>query len=207
MALRETVASQRVQNVLRQTQEPELVCDRRLRFAESAGRLLLTHAEHSDELAYAVRFLDEVEIPPLQIFDERKQARFLKPHVKQYARDLAKPRKLCRPQSAFACDKLVSAVAQSHGERVQYAVLGDAARQLHKVGVPENLSRLHRIGADVVDGDAQNAAVTNAHSPLYSLHKNPSVSLVHFVATLRNIHYILCKTCLIIAHFKFLHRR
>ena len=72
VALREAVFPQRLQHILGQLQKPELICHRRLGLAYAPRRLLLTHTEHAYELAYAVGLLDKIQIPPLEVLDQRR---------------------------------------------------------------------------------------------------------------------------------------
>ena len=118
MPLGQAILAQRFEHVARQLQQPQLVCDSRLRFADAPRGLLLTHAEHADELAYAQRLLDEVQVAPLQILDQRDEARVLHVHVDEDARDFLQPRKLRRAQAALPRHELIFAAAQTYGERV-----------------------------------------------------------------------------------------
>ena len=69
-------------------------------------------------LTVRVCLLDEIKVAPLKIFDKGNEARVLKPHVQQDARHLVKTGKARGTEPSLARDKLVSALAQTHRERV-----------------------------------------------------------------------------------------
>lgn len=57
-------------------------------------------------------------VAPLQILDQRDEARVLHVHVDEDARDFLQPRKLRRAQAALPRHELIFAAAQTYGERV-----------------------------------------------------------------------------------------
>ena len=78
--------------------------------------------------------LDKIQIPALEIFDQRQQAGFLVVHGQQDARHLAESGKPRRAQAAFSRDQLHPVRRAADGERLEDAELRDAGRQLLERG-------------------------------------------------------------------------
>ena len=150
VALGQAVFPQSLQHVRRQLQQPQLVGHGGLGLADAPGGLLLAHAEHADKLVDARRLLDEVQIPPLEIFHQGDQAGVLHVHVQQYTGYLLQTCQLCRPEPAFSRHQLIFPAAQTHGERVQYAVGLYALAQLRQRLVVKAAAGLHGIGRKLV---------------------------------------------------------
>ena len=77
----------------------------------------------------AARLLPEVEVAPLDIFNERQHRRRLLVRAHRQTRHSAQPRELCRPQAALARDQLRTVCRHAHAQRLQNAVLPDGIRQ------------------------------------------------------------------------------
>ena len=97
-------------------QQAQLVGHRALAFSQQPGGLLLAHPEMLHEIADALGLLDEIQILPLQIFHQRRHARFQIVHPHENAGDIRDPRQLRRPKPPLSGDQLIAALLTADGQ-------------------------------------------------------------------------------------------
>ena len=121
-------------------------------------RLLLAQAVAPQQPGDGFRLLHVVQIPPLEVLDQRQQRRVLLVHPRQQTRHLPQPGDPRRPPAALPRHQLVHASLLPDGQGLQNAVGGDAGRQLLQALRVEPAAGLLGIGSYVVDGHIAHAA-------------------------------------------------
>ena len=162
----------------RQAQQTELVCDGRLAFSEPVRRLLLGQVILLHQPRDAGRLLDEVQIPSLEIFDQRQQPRLLRIDADHKARRLAQPREPCRAQAALARDQLHAVRRSAHGQRLEDAVLRDAGGKLLKPRRVKDPPRLRRVRMDLAQRQEHDPPRLDHGSAFHLRHGGPPNAFV-----------------------------
>ena len=101
VALRQAIAVQRLHHRLLQPQQPQLVGHRRLAASQLFRRLLLAQAVAPQQPGDGLRLLHVVQIPPLEVLDQRQQRRVLLVYPRQQTRHLPQPGDPRRPPAAL----------------------------------------------------------------------------------------------------------
>ena len=141
---------------LKQTQR---IGDRRARLDDALRDLLLRQAIVAHQLLIALRFLDRVEVLPLQILDERKLHNLALARLDDHRRDFIQTGLPRGTPSPLACDDLIIAFlfTRAHRDRRNDAVQTDAFRELVERLLREYLPRLAGVRFDAADRDLADA--------------------------------------------------
>ena len=135
-------------HLLVQIEQPHGICDRRAAPADFLRDVFLPHPKFIREPGIGLRFLDRVEIRPLQIFDQRKLEHFEIGGDASDDRHLRKPRFLRRPPAAFAGDQFVPAGHVPNNQRLDDSVLANRFDQLLQGVARKIFPRLQRARHD-----------------------------------------------------------
>lgn len=91
-----------IQNRRTVAQQPQLIGHGGLALSDAVRRLLLGEMTDLHEPGQSLRFFNKIQIPPLEIFHQRRDPGLGVVHVHQQARHLLQPRQPCCPQPPFA---------------------------------------------------------------------------------------------------------
>ena len=158
MALRQAVLPQAVDHRRAQPQKTQLVGNGGLGLPQLLRRLLLGQAVPPDEPGDGRRLLHVVQIPALEVLDQRQQRRVLLPHLGDEAGNLPQSGDAGGAETALPRHQLVDAAPVPHGQGLQNPVGADAVRQLPQRRLVEAAPGLLGVGTHRVDGDIANAA-------------------------------------------------
>ena len=120
-------------------QDAQLVGDGGLALADAAGGLLLAQVVLLHELLQTLGLFDVVEIPALQVFDQRQHAGGFLVHIGEQAGDLAEPGQPSGAEPALSRHQLIAAREPACRERL---------RQLLQRARVKMLARLQGIRPD-----------------------------------------------------------
>ena len=150
MAFSEALRPQPFQHVGGQAQHPQLIGDGALAFSQTPRGLLLAQSEQGDELADALGLLDEIQVSPLDVFDQGDNPALFQIHVHNDAGYLREPRQPRGPQPPLPGDQLKAVSFHPHGQRLQDPVLRDGGPELVEALSRKILPGLHRPGHDFI---------------------------------------------------------
>ena len=116
MTLRQVSGPKGVQHGVAVLEQPELVGDGALAFAQQPGGLLLAHAPLPDQPGNALGLLDIVQILPLQIFHQGCHPGLLVVHAHDDTGNIRHPRQFRCPQPPLSGDQLIAGAAPADGQ-------------------------------------------------------------------------------------------
>ena len=135
-------------HLLVQIEQPHRIRDGRAAPANFLRDVFLPHSKFIREPGICLRFLDGIEIRPLQIFDQRNLENFQVGGDASNHRHLGEPRFLRRPPAAFPGDQFVPAADLPHDQRLDDSMLANRLDQFVQRITREIFSRLQRTRHD-----------------------------------------------------------
>jgi hypothetical protein len=152
VALRESAFGERLSHLLWQVQQAQRVCYRHAALANPLAQLLLRQSMLVEQLPKRVRFLKRVQVPPLDVFDQRHLQACLRRCLFDHRWDGRHAGELNRTPAALARDQLKRAVWLLADEyRLQDAMFADRLRQLRQFLFVEMRARLPRVRSNGLD--------------------------------------------------------
>lgn len=140
------------------TQKTELIGHGGLTLSHPQGGLLLGETPQLHEAREALRLLNEVQVPALEIFHQSRNSGLTLVHAHKQTWDLLQTGNFRRPQPPLSGNELITGPNPAHGQRLQNAVLEDAGGQLLEAGLLEDLPGLGWVGPDGPDGEKHHPA-------------------------------------------------
>ena len=142
-----------IEDLRGKVEQPQQVGDMAPRLVDDPGKLFLGMGKLVDEALIGLRFLDRVEILPLDILDQRNFERLLVGEVADDRRNFVEPRPLRRPPTPLAGDDLETVTVGTNDDRLDDAARPDRFGKLGKRLFLEDPSRLAGVRLDPGDRD------------------------------------------------------
>ena len=157
-------AAEKLYGLGRELQQPQLVGHRRLGLADLPGHRLLAQAGSVDKGLEGLSLLPEVQIPPLDIFNERQQGGLLGVYIDDDTGYLTEPGQPGSPKPTLPGNELVAVGAAADGEGLEDTVLGNALGELLQTLLGKVLPGLVGVGGQ--NGNWQREYLVAFEKPL-----------------------------------------
>ena len=149
-------------NFGRKVKQSQQVGDMAPRFVNGLGQRFLRMTELVEQPLIGLRFLDRVEILPLDILQQRDLQRLAVAIVADDDGDFVQPRALRRAPAAFASHDLIIVAVRADDDRLDHPALRDGSGEFLERGFVEMAARLAGVRGDRADRDHPHRAACGA---------------------------------------------
>ena len=153
VSLADLIGADRLEDLAGELEQADQVGDRRAVDAQPAGQLLLGTSVSGQVIAECTRFIDRVEILPLEVLHHRQLEDAPIVEIEHPRRDLMEMGLDARAKPPLSGDELEARSRRADEDRLEHAVLAERLGQRRNLIRIEVATGLERIGIDLVNGD------------------------------------------------------